>query len=321
MALVTGTTSTYASVGLREDLLNAIYLIDPHDTPFMSNAGRGKTKAIKHEWQIDNLAAADGANAQLDGDDYAFTVRAATTRVADYTQISRKPVLISRTLEAVDKAGRDSEVKYQVVKAGMELKRDQETILASNQASFAGAVGTARKLGGFGSWLTSNVSRGATGANGGFNTGTGLTVAPTAGTARAFIETYVQDVQQAAYNNGGNPKILMMSPKQKRVASAFAGIAVNRIENERETTGQLTIFGGADIYQGNFGVLSFVPNRWMPTTNAYLMDTKFVSVDYLRPTFVDKVANTGDAEKRMVLVEYTLTVKNQQAHGVVDDLN
>ena len=273
------------------------------------------------EWQTDVLAAPDTANAQIDGDDYAYAARPATVRVGNYTQISRKPVLISRTLEAVDKAGRDSEVKYQVLKAGLELKRDMEAILVSNQASVAGTSSVARKLGGLGSWLTTNVSRGATGANGGYNTGTGLTVAPTAGTPRAFIETYIQDVQQSAYINGGNPNILLMSPKQKRVASAFAGIAVNRIDNQPGTTKQLTIFGGADMYQGNFGILNFVPNRWQPLTNAFLIDPKMISVDYLRPMFTDKVANTGDAEKRMLLVEYTLTVKNEAASGVIDDLN
>ena len=48
MAQVTGTTDTYGSKGLREDLMNAIYMISPHDYPMMSNCGRGRAKAIKH---------------------------------------------------------------------------------------------------------------------------------------------------------------------------------------------------------------------------------------------------------------------------------
>jgi hypothetical protein len=36
--------------------------------------------------------------------------------------------------------------------------------------------------------------------------------------------------------------------------------------------------------------------------------------------FVDKPAKTGDAEKRMLVVEYTLRVDNEAAHAVIADL-
>jgi hypothetical protein len=319
MAQLAGTTDTYDLKGLREDLQNTIFMLTPEDTPLISNIGRDKATATKHEWQTDVLAAPDTSNAQIEGDEYVYADRPATVRVGNYTQISRKPVLVTGTLEAVDKAGRASELKYQSIKAGKELKKDQEAIMLSNQASVAGSNSVARKLGGLAAWLTSNVSRGATGANGGYNTGTGLVVAATNGTQRAFTEAMMKTVWQSAYQNGGNPRIAMLPVGQKSVFSTFAGIAQIRTDVE-QNGGQATIIGGADTYVGDFGKLTTVVNRVQQARDAFLIDPTALKYVTLRPMFVDKPAKTGDAEKRMLVVEYTLRVNNEAAHAVIADL-
>jgi hypothetical protein len=319
MAQVAGTTDTYVSKGIREDLQDKIFMISKADTPFMTAVGTGTATSTRHEWQTDVLAAADTTNAQIEGDTYAYAIALAPTRVGNYTQISRKPVLISGTLEVVKKAGRSSEMKYQAMKQGMNLKRDMEAILTSAQASNAGSAagGAARKTAGFQAFLTTNTSRGTGGANGGFNSGTGLVAAPTAGTARTLTETMVKDMQQSSYIAGGNPDVLMLPPAQKRSFSAFTGIAQSR----RETGNRLaTIIGGADVYVGDFGELTTVPNRQMTPGVALGIDPSFVSVDYLRRMFVDKPAKDGDAFKRMMVVEYTLAVLNEAANFLIADL-
>jgi hypothetical protein len=319
MAQLAGTTDTYDLKGLREDLQNTIFMLTPEDTPLISNIGRDQATATKHEWQTDVLAAPDTSNAQIEGDEYVYADRPATVRVGNYTQISRKPVLVTGTLEAVDKAGRASELKYQSIKAGKELKKDQEAILLSNQASVAGSNSVARKLGGLAAWLTSNVSRGATGANGGYNTGTGLVVAATNGTQRAFTEALMKTAWQSAYTNGGNPRIAMLPVGQKSVFSTFAGIAQIRTDVE-QNGGQATIIGGADTYVGDFGKLTTVVNRVQQARDAFLIDPTQLKYVTLRPMFVDKPAKTGDAEKRMLVVEYTLRVNNEAAQAVIADL-
>lgn len=320
MAQLAGTTDTFDSRGGREDLQDKIYMISKADTPFISNIGRGKAEATKHEWQVDQLGAIDLNNAFVEGDEYSYADVAPTTRVANYCQISRKTILVSGTLEEINKAGRKSEMKYQAMKKGLELKKDMEGILLSAQASNAGAAAgaTARRLGGFAAWLTSNVSRGAGGANGGFNSGTGLVAAPTAGTNRAFTELQVKDAQQSAYTAGGNPGMIMMAPAQKRGFSSFAGIAAQR----RETgDGPATIIAAADYYVGDFGELAAVPNRQMTPGTVFGIDPKMAKLRYLRPMFIDKPAKTGDAWKRVMLTEYTLEVSNEAAHFLITDLN
>lgn len=320
MAQLAGTTDTYDSKGIREDLQDKIYMINKADTPFISNIGRTKVDSTKHEWQLDVLAPADANNAFPEGDEYTYADVNPPARVGNYTQISRKTILISGTLEEVKKAGRSSEMKYQAMKKGLELKKDQEVILLGSQASNAGASAgaTARRLGGFSAWLTTNVSRGAGGANGGFSQGTGLVAAPTPGTARTWTETMLKDMQQSAYAAGGGPSMIMMPVAQKRVFSSFPGIAQNRRDTGDKAA---TIVAAADVYLGDFGRLATVPNRQMPNGSVLGIDPDYVELGYLRPMFVDKPAKTGDAWKTVMVAEYTLVVQNEAAHFGIFDLS
>jgi hypothetical protein len=117
MAIISGTALTYTGQpglqGLREDLSDMIYNVSPDDHPFMSNVGRGTADAVLHEWQTDALAAANVNNAQFQGDDIAtFSPASVTARLGNRTQISRKEVIISGTVDAVNKAGRKTELAY-----------------------------------------------------------------------------------------------------------------------------------------------------------------------------------------------------------------
>jgi len=323
MTIATGTYTTYATVGIREQLLDKIYRISPEDTPGMSMIGRQKATNVKLEWQTDTLAAA-AANAQLEGDDYTFSTPSATTRVANYCQISNKKVIVSETDDTVLKAGRRSELGLQMEKRTAELKRDMEfTVFGSNTASVAGNATTARQLGSAESWYTSNVSRGASGANGGFSGG--LTTAATDGTQRAFAEAQIKSVMQSAFQNGGKPKIALCPPGQKVNFSGFSGIALNRVDNApaKSSESQLAIIGAADVYKSDFGNLTVIPNPQMVsrTRTVHIIDPKMMSIGFLRPFERQKLAKTGDAEKRAIVVEYTLVVNNEAAHGVVADLS
>lgn len=182
MAIVSGTFTKYDAIGLREDLSDIIYNISPTDTPFMSSIPQSKATAVTHEWQLDSLAAASGSNAQIEGNEVTFSALTATTRKSNVTQISTKSVIISGTLEAVNKAGRNSELAYQISKASKELKRDMETSLLANTTVAAGNSSTARTLAGIVSWLKTNESTSGTAPT------TSGTTTRTDGTQRAFTE-------------------------------------------------------------------------------------------------------------------------------------
>lgn len=311
------TYQTYTAIGQREDLSDVIYNISPTETPFMSSVGKSKATAVYHEWQTDSLAAVNVSNAAVEGATASDATMSPTSRVGNRTQISQKTVKISGTLEAVNKAGRKSEKAYQLAKASSEIKRDMEAILLSNQVAASGNSTTARTLGGLQTWLNSNYSGGTNGT-----AGSGGTTARVTGTDRAFTATQLNTVMQSAYTNGGSPTMLLVTPAQKVVASTFTGIATRY--RDVPANQQAQIINAADVYVSDFGIIQIVPDRFIPNSDnddtAFLLDTEMAAVAYLRPFQTVELAQTGDAELTQLLVEYTLEVKNEAAHGIISDL-
>ena len=148
MATPSNTLTTFAAVGNREDLSNIIYDVSPSETPFLSSIPKTKASGTKHEWQTHTLTAASGSNAVLEGDDATTDAATTTTRLYNYRQISDKVARVTGTQEAVDKAGRRSEMAFQMEKRMKELKTDVETTLLQNIASSAGNATNAPKCGG-----------------------------------------------------------------------------------------------------------------------------------------------------------------------------
>lgn len=311
MAIVANTYQTYQAVGRREDLSNTIYNIAPSDTPFMSMIGKAKATNTLAEWQSDSLDAA-AANAVIDGDDYAYTAVTPTVRLGNYTQISRKTVIVSGSQQASNNAGRDSEMAYQLAKSSKSLKKDMELALTGKVAKSAGSASAARTLGGMETWLTSNVSRGAGSPAG---SGAGLGAAPVdAATKRALTETLLKTVIQSCYSSGGDPSTVMVGPVNKGKISGFDGRS-----SARQMIAKDAIQGGAHLYSSDFGELKIIPSRLSREQSCFVLDPEYWKVAYFRDFKQEEVAKTGDATKRALLVEYTLISANEAASGIVAD--
>lgn len=326
MAQVSNTFETFDAVGNREELADTISRITPEETPFLSLIGTVNVKTVHPEWQTDSLATPVTSNNQPEGNDWTYDAITATTKIGNYTQISIKPFLVSGTQEETDKAGRDSEIAYQTAKKGVELKTDQEVTLLANQASSAGSGdgATNRTSAGMRAWLTSNDDMGGSGASGSFSNG--IQSVAVNGTQRAFTKAILDAVILSTYNAGGNPDVFMCSPYVKTVFSTILDDA-NVVPLRKDVkSGQATIVAAADMYQSDFGLISVVPNRQMARAgatvarNAFLITPAMAKLGIFRDYRVEKPAKTGDAEKRVLLTEYTLIMKNEAAHGVAADL-
>jgi len=304
---------TYDMVGIREDLADIIYDISPTDTPYLSMAKRMKAKQVYHEWQTDSLASASATNHVIEGDDATTDAQVATTRVGTRMNISDKVILVSGTSRAVETAGRGDELDYLVAKAGKELKRDMEALLCSNNASVTGNNATARETGGFVSWITTNESRGATGADGGFSSGN--TVAATDGTQRAFTEVILKEVIREAWEAGGEPDKLILGSFNKQVMSTFTGNASRQVDAKGEK-----LYAAIDVYKSDFGNIKVIPSRFSRARDGLLIDPEYLGVAYLRPFKTQKLAKTGDSDRVQLIVEYGNVIKNEAAHGHIADL-
>jgi hypothetical protein len=305
MPAPTNTFLTTAAIGNREDLTDVIYRISPTQTPVLNMAAKAKATNTLHEWQTQELANA-AANAQVEGDDLTAEAATVTVRLQNRTQISAKKFIVSGTQRAMNPAGRSDELAYQASLKALEVKRDMELGLTQNDV-LATAPRSSRGLRG---WVRDNVNNnGGTLANYVSNTGY------TAGTQRAFTEAQVKDVLQKVFTAGGEPDTIMLPPAAKQTFSGFTGNATRFDKSE-----DAKLYSSVDFYVSDFGTLQCVPNRFMATRDAFILQSDKLAVAYLRPFQTIELAKTGDADQRQILVEYTLECRAPKAHGAIYDI-
>lgn len=326
MAKLTGTVVTSDINGRREDLGDLIYDISPTETPFVKRGMKGTASAIFHEWQTDALAAASSTNAQPEGNNYtSFDAIVSTRRVGNYCQIFSKTVSVSRTTDKVKKAGRSREMALQTSKKMKEIKRDLEKNMLENVA----ASGTdPRKLAGMGAWLFTNTifQTGGTpsGADPDYSAAAFPNAARTDNSATAALtETMLKSAIQSAWDNGGEPSLLLVGSANKQVVSGFTGIVQNTYDIAQGTRNQknVAIVGAAGVYVSDFGALEVVPDRFQRARDAWVLDPNMYSIDWLDPLVAEPLAKTGDADNKLIVGEVTLKVSNEAAHAGIFDLS
>lgn len=310
MAKVNNSFTTYDAKANREDLSDAIYNIDPYDTPFMTLAGRRNVSNVTYDWQKESLKAVDDSNAQIEGFELSRSAAQPTVRVNNVAQISKRDATVSGSQNAADAAGKRKEMAHQMAMRSKELKRDMESILCGTQGRDNGSSSTARKTRALEAWMETNVDRETGGANAADENSS-----PTDGTARPFTEGQLKNVLQQCYESGAEPTKLLVGPYNKGVASTFAGrdSAYQNIDRERV---QATV----SLYAGDFGTLQIMASRWIRPRSALLLDPEYVKVAYYRNFMQSPIAKIGDAETRMILAEYGLQMDNEAAHGIIADL-
>jgi hypothetical protein len=311
--------TTTTAVGEREDLADVITRIDPTETPVFSGLKKETGNGVFVEWQVQELAAAVSNNAQAEGVDATYDTPTATTRLGNYMQISQKDASVSGTLDAVDKAGRAKEVAYQKVLKGLELRRDIEKNLCTPVARDGSAT---RLAGTLSSWIT-NVS--IAGDETAFNAGVGLgTHIPSDdGTDRTMTLAMIDEAMQAAYTDGGQPNMLLVSPSKKAAFSDLNGGSVATNQINYTAPREAAIVGSVSLYLSDYGQLDVAIDRFTPDDRVYLLDTDYACISTLsgRNFDVQSLAKTGDAEKFQIITEWTLKVTAPKAHGAVYNLS
>jgi len=301
---------TYDAKANREDLADAIYNIDPYDTPFMTKAGRRNITNVTYDWQKENLKAVDTDNAQVEGFELARTASQPTVRIGNVAQISKKDATVSGSQNAANPAGKRKEMAHQMAMRSKELKRDMENILCGAQGRVNGDTVTPRRTRAWESWLETNVLRGDTGASAADEFSS-----PTDGTQRVLTEALLKECLQSCYTNGAEPSIMLTGPYNKGIVSGFVGREQARQNIDKERV-QATV----SLYAGDFVTLQVMASRWVRERTASLIDPQYVRVAYYRNFKQEPLAKIGDAETRMILAEYGLQVDNEAAHGAIADL-
>lgn len=317
MSVTADTAQTYGFTTIREDLSDIIYKISPTQTPVMQAIGREDAENTYFEWSTVELAAASGANKVVEGDNPANDAVTAAVRFSNYTQIMDKIAQVSSTANAVSSAGDVTKMAKQIMYKAQEIKRDMETRICSDSPAVAGNASTARETAGIGCFMRTNADRGATATAPTLSgTTTGYpNAAPGAGTPRAFTEVLMKNVIQLAWNEGGEPDLIVTGGFNRRVFSGFTGNAVKNVE-----VGTKKLIATVDVYVSDFGDLRIVADRFAVATNALILDTEQVKLRYLQTLKNEELAKTGHSTRRMLSVEFGVMVGNQKALAVVADL-
>jgi hypothetical protein len=322
MAVSSNTFTTTLAVGNREDLSDIVDLTQRSDTPIYSMIGNASASAVFTEWETEELDA-PGNNIQSEGRDYAFTQADPVNRFGNYTQIMEKEGKFSNSQEAIKNAGKAEKILEQKVRKGMALRTDVEYSLVANNPSLGG---TDRQSGSLSTWAETNVDRGATGANGGYNSGTKVTAAPTNGTQRAFTKTLLDGLLQSAYSSGAKLSHMFLSPYNKGVFATFMSDANVAQFRYAAKGGRNTMVGDAEVYQGPLGLVYAHPNFVMGgnatvARNIFVLDTSKIKWAWLRKIAEDKdLAKTGDYKKFVLQGEGCVKPLNEKAVGVIADV-
>ena len=314
MAQPTNTFDSYDAVGIREDLSDIITNVSPEETPFHTKCRKTTAKNTLVEWQTDALRSS-ASNAHIEGDETTANAMTATSRLNNRTQIFKNAVTVPDTDEGLDKAGRQREMAYQVLKIAKEQKLDIEKALFDNNAKVAGSASAARELAGAPSWMITNVDfqSGNSGAN---PTGDGTDARTDDGTPTAFSQTKFDTVMQTIWENGGNPDTVYLSAFQMNKALAFTG---NNNQRSNVQGGDERVIKSLAVYVTPWGTVEFVPSRENRSRDVFIMQDDMWEVAVLRPTKNVELAKTGDSSKRQVVTELTLCAKNEKANGIIAD--
>lgn len=328
---------------IAESVMRKIWDISRVPLVIMDELGVGEPASNAYEeWTQDEKPTPDLTNALVDGADASGNQAQGGTRVGNHCQQSDKVVEVTYRANASDVIGRASELAYQLMNRSRDLQQDLEAIALFPQASVADdGNATAGKVGTLPSWIITNDDFGAGGSAAGFQTGTKLVSVPVASTNKRALSVATLKAQiKAAYIANGNVSLLTSRPEltSELVKYIIAnpttfGVAAPVANIAGDSDGKI-----GQIMQGfvmaivtEFGdVIRIVPNRTQQTHNdgsasacvdLFGLDTSAAEFAYLIPPRTDELAKLGTAERRQLMVDWTLRVGQEKAHFCIRDLN
>jgi hypothetical protein len=237
--------------------------------------------------------------ARLEGADYDTGHTTTVTRNINYTQILSEAVKVTGSQMVDENYGITDEMAYHIAKLigggqgiGEKGKAGKLAILLQQTFYYGqkavGTATTARAMGGFEEFVTTNV--------------TNLSSA-------ALELRHIEDLMEDCFLAGGSPNLLVCNTWLWRKINNFYQGSI-RTERTEDTGGHViktvsTLFGDIEV----------MFDRWCPTDRLYLLEKEKMGWVTYRPFQVMDRASTGDYEVKEVLGEFGFVLQNQTAHG------
>lgn len=236
---------------------------------------------------IINHARLEGADADYER---AFSD---ITAPYNYTQIFQDDVKVSRTQNKLAQYGIQEEFDYQAAKKVREMSRLINKALFRGQRK-AGSATTPRAFGGLETFVTDNTSSMSDGP---------------------LTQKALEDAIQSAWEDGGQPDLIICNSWVKRKISGFYAPYVRTGRDENR--------GGVTISEVDteFGTLQILMDRWCQATKCYIVESQYIGFVAYDPFFQEELAKVGDGVRGEVVGEYTLVAKNDKAHAYIKSIS
>ena len=249
-------------------------------------------------------------NAALEGDDAPATRFTNRTRKTNYTQIFTSTVEVSGSQLASRSLALADELDYQKQERLRELIRDLENSVVNGVSAASNPEGSAtvrRTMKGIIPFVSTNQFVNGTG---GFPAGSG------AGTDELTEEQVNTALRNIWDQSSGKIDTIVVNGFQKRRINSFITSSRGFDSNDMRFKDLVS------VYESDFGVCRVALSRWVPADTVLLVDSSRIDVMPLsaRSFHFKKLASTGDHETGQVIGEYTLEMRNENAHGLIRGL-
>jgi hypothetical protein len=249
-------------------------------------------------------------NAALEGDDAPDARFTNRVRKQNYTQIFTAAVEVSGSQRAAQTIGLADEMDFQKQERLRELLRDLENCVINGFAAGSDPQGnstTRRTMRGIVASIATNVFQpGAPGLPVGGGTNEDL-----------LTEELLNAALRYAWEqSSGRIDTIVCGGFQKRRINSFIS------SNQRFSENTSRFKSMVDVYESDFGVCRVVMSRWVPQDKILMLDSSRIHVMPLsgRNFHFKPLAATGDSDVGQVIGEYTLELRNENAHAVLDGL-
>lgn len=323
--------TTYNTVGDREDLTDALTILEPEDCPKTSTFPKSSrpTNAYQ-EWQVDSLLGVSFSGI-LEGQDInKFTDQVVNrARIGNYIQIFRRDWAVSRIQEASIPAGVSNEVANSKTKSIRELKRDVEAAIGSDNDRQQDNGTVPYKLRALGQWINTNPGSDVPTAYA--TPSASIDTTATASLAESNFNDVFQSIFQAV--GGRRSYTLYAGPSLKRAISNFqratgsSGTTKTYQVTQDATEHQIDL--NVTLYEGDFHTVTVVPDLFnglldgaapSTTTNqqkarGYVIDPELVGIGYMFGLESTELPDFGGGRNGYIRTSLTLMVKNPKGLG------
>jgi len=256
---------------------------------YANTTATAAAKGAQVEFQfVEGVEGADARKARYKG----------RQRVSNITQIFDETISISGTAAATSEYGIDDLYEYEKQKKELELALQLEKAVI-NGVKYESADGKVRQMGGLRNFIKTNVTDAA---------GTEVTLAKLGDAFQAIFEA-------GGFSSGGNYKIVV-GAKQKRAISA---IDVDKVNITRQDNGRGQV---VDHFLSDFGAAEIVLNNNVGPDEIFIIDANRAEIKPLQGRGFSHqfLGAKGDYNEGQIVGEYTLVLKQEQAHARIKGL-